>query len=490
MKREYLKRHSDVLGEDLSMIVYGAAGYPVVAFQTQDSKCNSLEDFGMVDALADFIDGGQIQLFSVDNIDEETWSDVHGDKNARAERQEAYFRFVTDELVPQVHKINGSTLRPLAVGCSMGANHAALAVLRRPDLFQGCIALSGVYHSSYFFGDWMSSTLYNNDITAFLPNMPKDHPYVDLYNHRSLVFCVGQGAWEEGLGDTHFIDEQLRRLGVDHWCDFWGTDVNHDWPWWKQQMRYFLPYVLDDMKKEVAAEAPAKKVEAPKPAAKKAAAKPAPKAAPAKKAAAAKATAPKAAATKKAEPKAVAPKAAPAKKAAAKPAVKKAAPAKKAEPAAKPAAAKAAEPAKAPKAAPKPAATKAAPVAKKAEAKPAAKTTTKAAPAKKAATAKKAEAPKAAPVKAEAKKAEPATKKAAAPKAASAKPAAAKTAPKPAAAKAAAKPAAKKAPAKATAAKAAPTAKKAPATKKPAATTKAAAKPAAKKAAPKATGSK
>ena len=456
MKREYIKQHSEALGEDISMIVYGEAGYPVVAFQTQNSKSNNLEDFGMVDEIADFIDGGQIQLFSVDNVDEESWSDVHGEKNHRAERQEAYFRFVTDELIPQVHQINGSNLRPLAIGCSMGATHAAIAALRRPDLFQGCIALSGVYRSSFFFGDWMNSTLYNNDVTAFLPNMSKDHPYVDLYNHRSLVFCVGQGAWEDGLGDTHFIDEQLRRLGVSHWCDFWGTDVNHDWPWWKKQIRYFLPYVLDDMRKEVALEQaakaepkvseepakveepkaevetkpaeaakpeepakaeakpePAKPAEEPKPAAKK----PAAKRATTRRATAKKAAAPKATATKADEAKAEAVKAeepakAAPKKAAAKTAAKKPAAAKKATTAAK-------------KATTKAAAAKAEEPKAEAAAKPAAKkTTTRRATAKKAtttakatkATTAKATTAKKAATKTAAKKA-PATKKAAAPKA-------------------------------------------------------------------------
>ncbi|MDO4405212.1 MAG: alpha/beta hydrolase-fold protein, partial [Atopobiaceae bacterium] len=178
MKREYYKQHSDVLNEDMSMIVYGEGGYPVIAFQCQDSKSNNFEDFGMIDVLAPFINDGRIQIFSVDNLDEESWSDEGGDKGARAWRQEEYFKFVTDELVPRVHAWNNSDLRPLAVGCSMGATHAAIAALRRPDLFQGCIALSGVYSTRYFFGDWMDENLYNNDIPAFLTNMPADHPYV------------------------------------------------------------------------------------------------------------------------------------------------------------------------------------------------------------------------------------------------------------------------------------------------------------------------
>lgn len=407
MKRSVYKLKSKSLGQEANLIVYGEGGYPVVAFQTQDQKASELEDEGMVDALAEFIDGKQIQLFSVDNFDEQSWSLLNGDNEARAARQEDYFRFVTDELIPRVHELNASNLRPIAFGCSMGAVHAAIALFRRPDLFQGCMALSGIYHSGYFFGDWMNSTLYDNDVLAFLPNMPLDHPYVSLYRNRSLLFCCGQGEDAQFANDERRMDAELNRLGVDHWCDYWGADVTHDWYWWKKQMSYFLPFVLEDVAEEVEKEpvAPwvakaqeplkpaAKKVA--KPAAKKAAAKPA-AAKPAAKAA--KKTAAKPAAAK-AEPKPAAkaePKAAKAaEKTAAKPVAKaepKAAakPAAKAEPkpATKPAA-KAAAP-KAPVTATKPAAKKAAAKAEpKAEAKPAEKPAAKATPAKPAASAAK-----------------------------------------------------------------------------------------------------
>ena len=270
MKREYYNQHSDVLNEDMSMIVYGEGGYPVIAFQAQDAKSNNFEDFGMIDVLAPFIEEGRIQVFSVDNLDEQSWSDEGGDKGARAWRQEQYFKFVTDELIPRVHAWNNSDLRPIAVGCSMGATHAAIAAFRRPDLFQGCIALSGVYRTSFFFGDWMDENLYNNDIPAFLTNMPTDHP--------------------------------LNRLGVSHWCDFWGTDVNHDWPWWRKQMPYFMAEVLSDIDAQQEWEQPTMTAEAPKaeekveekaPAKKPAAKRTTTRRAPAKKAAVAKTTAAK-----------------------------------------------------------------------------------------------------------------------------------------------------------------------------------------------------
>ncbi|MBQ9007162.1 MAG: esterase family protein [Atopobiaceae bacterium] len=256
MRRDFITRHSDALGKDMSVIVYGDSGYPVVAFQAQDAKSNNFEDFGMIETLADYIESGTIQVCSVDNTDEESGSDTWGDKTWRAQRQEDYFRFVTDELVPFVHEVNGSDLRPLTTGCSMGATHAAIAAFRRPDLFQGCIALSGVYSTGYFWGDWMNDVLYGNCITAFLPNMPADHPYVDIYAKRQLVLCVGQGAWEDmGIADLRIIRDTCRAKGIPVWCDFWGNDVNHDWPWWRKQIRYFLPIVLEDMQKSLAEEA-------------------------------------------------------------------------------------------------------------------------------------------------------------------------------------------------------------------------------------------
>lgn len=258
MKREVVSHRSSQLNKYMDLIVYGEKGYPVVVFPTQDAPCTNFEDFGMVDTLADYIESGKIQLFCASSIDAETWSDAAGDKEMRSEREEAYYRYVVDELVPYIHEKNGSDLRPLAIGCSMGATHAAIFALRRPDLFQGCIGLSGVYSSQLFYGNWMDDTLYANDPCAFLPNMPEDHPYVALYNQRQLCFCVGQGAWEEdGVRTQRVLDEEFERLGVGAWCDYWGFDVNHDWPWWKKQIRYFLPIVLDDIQKSLAAEKPA-----------------------------------------------------------------------------------------------------------------------------------------------------------------------------------------------------------------------------------------
>lgn len=387
---------SAILGKDMHVNVYGKKGLPVVMFPTLAASPESLEDAGVVDELAEYLDSGIIQLFCTETVDQESWA-ADGDPKERARRQETYYHYVVDELVPLVHKVSKSTARPLAMGCDMGATHAAIALLRRPDLFQGCVCLSGSYDARRYFGDWMDATLYDNTPNAFLPQMPLDHPYVAVYNQRQLLFCTGQEASEaDSLRCTREMDANLVRLGVEAWCDYWGGDVTHNWYWWKKQLRYFLPIVLADVEKTTAAEKPAKKratttrkkaatttAEASaekKPAAKRATAKTTTKAA------AAKVEKDEAAATE-AKPATVAKKPAARKTAAKATTTAKAAAAEK--PAAIAKAEKPAAPAKATKAATPAKATKAAAPAKATKAAAPAKTTAKKATTTKATTAKK-----------------------------------------------------------------------------------------------------
>ena len=245
MHREEITHRSAALNRDMHVMIHGHGGVPFLSFPTQDSMCHNYEEFGMIDRLADFIEGGRIQLFVVDTVDAESWSARGSDNAWRAARQEQYFHYIVDEAVPLIRSRNPAT--PAVTGFSMGADHAVITFLRRPDLFRGVIALSGVYDADYCFDGWMNPTLYDNSPERFLPNMPADHPYIALYNARKMILCCGQGAWEEdGVRTLKFLESVFREKGIHAWCDFWGYDVNHDWPWWFKQMRYFLPFILDE----------------------------------------------------------------------------------------------------------------------------------------------------------------------------------------------------------------------------------------------------
>ncbi len=245
MEVTHTSYQSGRLNRQMQLITYGTKGYPLLVFPTQDGKAEQWEDFGMIEVLRPMIEKGEIKLYCVDSVDQESWSDLGGDKPHRAQVQEDYFQSICQDVLPLIK----GKKKPVTVGCSMGANHALCTYLRRPDLFGGCISLSGVYDTNVFFGDWMDKTLYDNAPIAFLKGMEIDHPYVKLYRKGQIIVCVGQGAWEEeGIRTTREIEAQLKRLEVPAWIDYWGQDVNHDWPWWKKQILYFLPFTLEALK--------------------------------------------------------------------------------------------------------------------------------------------------------------------------------------------------------------------------------------------------
>lgn len=249
METQYLKDYSPALGRDMECKVYGHAGRPVLFIPCQDGRFYDFENFKMTDVWAPWIESGQVMVFSIDTIDAETWSNKYGDPRWRICRYEDWIRYITDEIVPFIQSVanecNGWDDQPgiIVTGCSLGATHAANLFFRRPDLFDGLLALSGIYTAGYGFDSYMDDLVYNNSPVHYLANMPTDHPYIELYNQRNAIICVGQGPWEIPH-ETRALHEILLEKGINVWVDYWGYDCSHDWDWWYKQVDYFVPYLL------------------------------------------------------------------------------------------------------------------------------------------------------------------------------------------------------------------------------------------------------
>ena len=238
-------RYSKNLRRNMNVKIYGVGGLPILVFPTQDAMSDNFENFGMIDTLKDFIERGKIQLFCVDTVDIETWSNVYGDKVWRAARQESYYNYIIEEVLPLIQEKNLSKNLPIVAGCSLGGLHSAIVFFRRPELFGGMLSLSGVYDAKFFFDGWLNPTLYNNSPADFLKNISPSHPYIEIYNTKKIILCVGQGRWEEeGRRTTSIMKEIFAEKNISAWTDFWGFDVDHDWYWWKKQILYFLPEFL------------------------------------------------------------------------------------------------------------------------------------------------------------------------------------------------------------------------------------------------------
>lgn len=251
MHISYHKTDSHHLGRPMEYKRYGHAGRPMIVFPTSNGRFYQYEDSGAVGALSEFIDAGRIQIWTVDGIDGETFFSKSGDVQARIGRHDAYFRYIREEALPEFVRVarvsnGGQDLKPLLSGCSMGAFHASNFLFHFPELASGVIALSGVYSTRDFFGDALDGGIYYHSPLNYLAGMT-DQGMLDRIRATRMIFCCGQGAWEERMiVETRELERIFSDKGIDAWFDYWGTDVSHDWPWWHRQLKYFMAHWLDD----------------------------------------------------------------------------------------------------------------------------------------------------------------------------------------------------------------------------------------------------
>ncbi len=250
MYTAYYREYSQNLRRDMEFKVYGHAGRPMLVFPSQSGRFFDFENNGMVACIQDFIDAGRIQLFCCDSNDDNSWSSTSWDNRKRIEAQEEYVRYICDELCPRIFDINAEcnggnyASGIMTTGCSMGGTHALNFALRRPDIFAGCIALSGAYNARLFFPDYFDDLVYANSPVDYINGMPYDHPYVQMYRERNLIICCGRGAWEHPMQeDAERMKELFGYKDIPAWVDFWGYDVAHDWPWWRQELPYYVGFI-------------------------------------------------------------------------------------------------------------------------------------------------------------------------------------------------------------------------------------------------------
>ena len=244
MQIQYHKHYSSFLNRDMEFKVYGHGGRPVLFVPCQAGRFFDFENFHMTDHLGQWIEQGLCTIYSIDTIDNEAWAAQGADNRWRTENHERWYNYVVEEMVPTIHSMSGQQ-GIMTFGASMGAMHAANLFFRRPDLFNGVFAISGLYDSGEFFGDYVDDILYNNCPVYYLANMPQDHHYIDMYNNRKIVIVVGQGKWEGPLIEsTRRLDEVLRNKGIQAQVDYWGFDVDHDWPWWYKMVAHYAPQFL------------------------------------------------------------------------------------------------------------------------------------------------------------------------------------------------------------------------------------------------------
>lgn len=241
----YRKQYSPALGREMEVKVYGDRGKPMLVFPTSLGRFYQYEDAGMIEELAPWIDAGKLQVWACDTLDEETFFSPHWNIGERIARHEQYDAYIMQELVPGIlhesrQNNGGDEQKILISGCSMGAYYSANFFFRHPESFDTLLALSGVYSVNHFFGGYREGAVYFNSPLDYLPGLEDDH-LLEQYRRRRIIICCGQGAWEDEMQEeTARLAEVLFQKAIPARVEFWGYDSEHDWNWWRRQIRHYM----------------------------------------------------------------------------------------------------------------------------------------------------------------------------------------------------------------------------------------------------------
>ncbi len=237
MIREYVSWDSPSLGRPMELLWYGHAGRPMIWFPTSNGRFYQSEDFGLIGAVSDLIDGGAIQVACVDSVDTESFyaTDMHPAERLR--RHDQYDRYLMDEVVPWVGGKTGTGSKVAALGCSFGAYHAVNFGFRHPDVVDKVVGFSGKYDIHAFLDGHWDDAAYFHCPTAYVANMGPD--WVQTLSRMDISIITGET--DNILEGTTQMVRILVDKGIPHRGHIWGAPYGHDWPWWKVQIRHYVP---------------------------------------------------------------------------------------------------------------------------------------------------------------------------------------------------------------------------------------------------------
>lgn len=242
MERRITSWYSPNLRMEMPLVAYGHSGYPLLMFPTAAADFLEYERFYLVDSIKQFIEEGRLRAYSINSVNRYSLLNEQAPPPLKAELLARYDRYITDEVLPLIRNEAGDR-RPMTTGASLGAYLAANAYFKHPDVLRGTIAMSGSYDIRSWFDGYHDENVYFNNPVQYLQNLDDDYYLPRLRQADAVVILSGQGAYE--------APERSRQLsgilgwkGVPHHLDVWGPDVNHDWPWWRKMLPYWLGRLL------------------------------------------------------------------------------------------------------------------------------------------------------------------------------------------------------------------------------------------------------
>lgn len=240
MERTLYSWYSPALGKEMPIAIYGHYGPGLLMLPSAGADYLEYERFQLIDAVHPVFESGKMKGFSINSINSESWLNNQLDPRQKAIRHQQYNQYITEEVVPFIRQNMGGEAPLYTTGVSLGAFHALNSLLRRPDLFDGSIAMSGVYDLKAYTKGYYDEDVYFNSPMDYMKNLG-DGQHLDQLREKEKIYLLsGKGSYEAPDASWQ-MGQVLGSKGISNFVELWGEEWGHDWPTW----RAMLPSAID-----------------------------------------------------------------------------------------------------------------------------------------------------------------------------------------------------------------------------------------------------
>lgn len=223
----------------MPIATYGYYGFALLLVPTAAADYLEYERFQLIDSLAPQISGGKVKVFSINSINNESWLNNNMEGRHKILRHKQFNEYVFEEVVPFIRMSCGESTPIIVSGASFGALHSMNLFLQRPHLFNGVIAMSGVYDLTEYSKGYFDEDVYFNSPQHYIPNL-SDHGLLEQVRRSNHIHLFsGSGAYEDPNASRSFA-ALLYAKGINYELDIWGSEWKHDWETWRRVLPEYV----------------------------------------------------------------------------------------------------------------------------------------------------------------------------------------------------------------------------------------------------------
>jgi len=216
----------------MPIAVYGHYGFALLMVPTAAADYLEYERFELINSLSPLINAGKLKIFSVNSINTESWMNDHMNPRDKSIRHQQFNNYIFEEVVPFIKTHTDPRTSIVTCGASFGALHSMNLFLRRPDLINGVIGLSGVYDLTEYTKSYFDDDVYFNSPQHYIPNLTDRVVLEQIRKSYPIYIFSGSGAHEDPNASRSFASI-LYNKGITYELDIWGSEWPHDWQTWR-----------------------------------------------------------------------------------------------------------------------------------------------------------------------------------------------------------------------------------------------------------------